>query len=139
MAELATFIADNLTTNDNTKLTPASQAFALKALLDAQATTVAGKASTAQLATEQARILALETSQATQDTAIGLRATTAALTAEITNRGTAEALLLPKADVVDSYAGGPAKAASAERAKDLDTRLSSARDGGAAESSDHLR
>jgi hypothetical protein len=84
MAELATFIADNLTTNDNTKLAPASQAFALKALIDAQATAVANKATTAQLTTEQARILVLETSQSAQDTAIGLRSTQTALDIEKT-------------------------------------------------------
>jgi hypothetical protein len=63
-----------------------------------------GSVTPAQLATEVARIAALETSQGTQDTAIGL-------------------LLLPKADVLDTYAGGATKAASAERAKDLDARI----------------
>jgi hypothetical protein len=103
--------------------------------------TFMGNVTPTQLATEQARILALETSQGTQDATIATKAATTALTAEttrataaeatlttnlateVTNRTTADALLLPKTDVLDTYAGGAAKAASAERAKDLDTRL----------------
>jgi hypothetical protein len=82
-----------------------------------------GQASTAQLATEQARIAALEASQGVQDTAIAARATSAALVQEVADRAAADALLLPKSDVLDSYAGGASKALSAERGKDLDTRL----------------